>query len=154
MSTTVVLGYDGSPAGQRALEEAAEQVRRAGEGGRVVVVTAFEVASVYPAAGGIEPPFVPALPQGEQEIAEQLALELALRAEEQLIAAGIDCTRVVAPGDQADALVAAVAEHDARMVVVGNDHHGALGELFGGSVTHRLLNRCRVPVLVVPPPAE
>ena len=153
MSATVVLAYNDSPAARRALEEAAEQVRCAGEG-RVIVVTAFEVTSVYPAAGGIEPPFVPALPLGEQEIAEQLALELALRAEEQLIAAGIDCTRVVAPGDQADALVAAVAEHDARMVVVGNDHHGALGELFGGSVTHRLLNRCRVPVLVVPPPAE
>jgi nucleotide-binding universal stress UspA family protein len=51
------------------------------------------------------------------------------------------------------ALAAAADEHDAYLVVVGRHGH-AIGEqlrrLLEGSVSHRLLDRCGRPVLVVP----
>jgi len=151
MSITVVLGYDGSPAGERALDQAAGEVRRAG-GGRVVVVTAYEENVAYPTAASIEPPFVPALAEDELELAEKYALELALKAEERLKAAGVECEHVVSDMDPADALMTAAADHRAGMVIVGGHRHGALAGIFGGSTTQRLLHHCALPVLVVPPP--
>ena len=56
-------------------------------------------------------------------------------------------------GDPANELINAASEHSAAVIVVGRHGHHGLGRLLVGSVSHRLVNHARHPILVIPPPA-
>jgi len=131
---TVVVGYDGSPAAERALHGAAAV---AGSGGRIVVVTAMprpEDELVFEHL--LDPPV--AEPQAELEHAAVLLAEH-----------DVEASTVVVEADPVEALIEVALEVDAAMIVVGARGDSYLERTLRGSVSERLVARAPCHLLVV-----
>jgi nucleotide-binding universal stress UspA family protein len=151
VSETVVVGYDGGESAGRALDEGIERAKAAQ--GAVVLVTvqygpvdAYEPATLdpVPLESGewadepeweVEPP--PAL--------KPLVEEAARRAE----AAGVAHSSVWGVGDPAQVIVDAARDHGASTIVIGKDHHGFFGRLFGDDVEGEVKREASADVVVV-----
>ena len=139
MTSGVVVGYDRSPSGDRALAEAGREAARRGVG--VTVVNAFQwVAITHPAA---------VMPRNMETSLKEAADEVA--------AAGADWLRDRYPGmSVASAAVAgptaetlAGAARDADLLVLGNRGRGGFTGLLLGSVSIRALTMASGPTVIV-----
>ncbi len=128
-SDVVVAGYDGSPRSATALAWAMNETRE--HGGHVIAVVAWHHSALVPGGRG----------RGE---AEQAAEEIAEQAREQLTDAGVEGEVRVVEGDAA--MVLLEASQLARMLVLGEPHHG-LGRI--GSVAKRCQADAACPVRLV-----
>lgn len=144
-SRRIVLGLDGSPGAEAALQwciEAAPPLDA-------------EVIAVYalpPVISYIPTPFSAAPAASyEDEIRELMVQELNGWCKP-LDAAGVKCRAQVVDGVPAEALMRVADETDAAMIVVGRRGKGGFTELLLGSVPHRLSHHALRPVLVVPSP--
>ena len=148
----VVIGYDGSPDAQRAIEFAARAVRAES----ALVVTAWEL----PASSirtPVPPVGVPTAPSAEEEReleerARQIGEDGAARARVAGIDAEADVRRCLGTADIARALFDIAEERDAELVVVGRRGMSRLQEVLLGSVSNAAVHDGRRPVLVVPGP--
>jgi nucleotide-binding universal stress UspA family protein len=150
MTTTLILGYDGSDCAQLALERIAEL---AGEmsGATVLVVYAFEFSIGYVPTGMADSPLMMSAEYdnhvqlvrdyGDQQVAE---------AARRLAAAGVKAEAFVEEGKPVDVLLKLAAERKAAAIVVGSHGEGAVSAAFLGSTALKLLHHSEVPVLVVP----
>jgi nucleotide-binding universal stress UspA family protein len=132
----IVVGFDGSPAAERALERAATLC---GEGGRVVIVTAtvsLPSTSIVdePVAGGPSPAERDALLDG---------------AATRLRARGIDPVLVAADAAPTEALVEAARAHDAALIVVGSTGSNYATRVILGSTAEQIVRQAPCDVLVV-----
>jgi nucleotide-binding universal stress UspA family protein len=100
---TIVVGFDGSPAAERALDRAAEL---AGEGGRVVLLAA---SAQLESTGVVDEPILDS-PSPEQRDAALDRGAAALRER------GVEPQVVAADGNAADALVQAARDADADVI--------------------------------------
>jgi nucleotide-binding universal stress UspA family protein len=131
-STTIVVGVDGSPDSLRAVEWAAE-LAALGDA-RVVAVHAM---------GLLE--YERADPSGEHLRPELEAWTAALRG------LGVDrVERRLVPGEPVGALLKAVDESDADLIVVGTRGAGARIRDVLGSTSLQLAERCKRPLVIVP----
>lgn len=150
---TVVVGFDGSPAAERAVREAGALL--APRPALVVVVweagRAFDLVDIP--AGVLESP--PAtldvrtaleLDEALYESAQRLAQHGAALARE----AGLDAEGLAVADELAvaDTLIRLVEEQHAQAVVVGSHGHGELRELLLGSTSRALLQHAPCPVVV------
>jgi nucleotide-binding universal stress UspA family protein len=153
-SGPVVIGFDGTPAAERALRESAALLP--GRPALVVVVVetghAFDLATVPatplgPAAGLLDVRTAIDLEQAMRESAQRMAGWGATLARE----AGMDAEGLAVADDitVADTLLRLVAERDASAVVVGAHRHGRLSELLLGSTSRSVIERAPCPVVVV-----
>jgi len=133
---TIVVGFDGSPAAERALERAAALVA---EDGRVVVVTA--IPSVPPARTTDEP----ILDSPSQQERDAL-LE---RAAGSLRGQGIEAAPVAADADPAEALLQTARAEQADLIVVGGTGSGYVTRAILGSTAENVVRRAPCDVLVV-----
>jgi nucleotide-binding universal stress UspA family protein len=158
-SETVVIGYDGFPASERAIAQAGALLkpRRA----LVAVVwetaTAFEAVEAPAMAGGLPP--APIDVRTALEIDEQVrrqAQQRAAQGAEHARAAGFEAEGLAVADDVtvADTLVRLADEHDASAIVVGHRSHGLVGDLLLGSNARALVRRAHRPVLVVGGPDD
>jgi len=150
----IIIGFDGSPASERAVREAGALLapRRA----LVVVVwetgRAFEVAELPVGALGLPPASLDVrvaseVDQAMYEAAERTAQQGAALARD----AGFDAEGL-AVADRitvADTLLRLASEHSAQAVVVGTHGHSGLAELLLGSTSRALVQRATCPVVVV-----
>jgi nucleotide-binding universal stress UspA family protein len=140
---TLVVGYDRRPESQYALQEAVDLARRLVA--QLQVVHAVDVSD-YP----LDP---------DSFDWEQRARQ-ALDEERVAVSAALDhhiagWSYRAGYGDPAELLVAVAEETDALMIIVGSRGEGwkaALDRLLAPSVSHRVIQRCRRPVLVVSHP--
>jgi len=154
-SGPIVVGYDGSPAADHALAEAAALF-----GPRdVLVVVVWEAGAAYEAFEVSAIPAAPidmgtaalvdeALYEGARHTADRgarLAADLGFRAESMTVA---DHTSA------AEALVRISRERDAQAIVVGAHGRGRLEEIFLGSTSRHVLDHAPCPVLVVRGPGR
>lgn len=135
----IVLGYDGSVGATAALPVAIDLCRAFGD----------ELVVVFGAA--------PPGRLGEEWQAHAAAIrEIAERETEAAVeaarAAGIDVSTRIALAHPTEALIAAGAETDARMIVVGTVSERPIRAALVGSVPTKLLHVCERPVVVVPAP--
>ena len=142
MSVNLVVGFAPDPPSRRALRAATDLAARLSAD--LVIVHAVDLDDY---------PVDPDAADWDEYAAARLADE---RAEvgAALAAHPGEWTYETHRGDPVAVLVAAAAEHDAYLIVVGTRGHGAgveLGRLLGGSVSHRLAVRASCPVLIVPP---
>jgi nucleotide-binding universal stress UspA family protein len=83
-----------------------------------------------------------------------VGLRIARHAQERLRAGGRAAEVAVRCGAPADELIATAKETGADLIVVGAANRSALGRLFLGSVSGRLLSHAPCSVLIARTPAE
>ncbi len=140
--STIVVGYDGSEAARAAVSHAVKLA----EGGRIIVVNAYDA-----------PP--PQLTERWRELLEQDHVErsrslldaIVLEGNDEL--ADADWEGRLEPGNPAEAIAKVAREVDADTIVVGSHGYGAVTALLG-SVSHDLLRIADRPVTVIPPGAS
>lgn len=133
---TIVLGYDGSEGSEAALKVTTGLARATGD--RVVAVFGYAQ-------------FAPGGESRDHELAvADLGTERLERAVAELAAAGVSCEPLLVHDHAADALMQVAEERSARMIVVGSASEHPIVSALLGSTAFKLVNRARVPVLVVP----
>jgi nucleotide-binding universal stress UspA family protein len=133
MSRTLVLGYDDSPSANAAL---AKTIELAGPlDAEVVAVFGFHISAL----GG---PGAPEL--------EKLGTRALNRAVSDLEAAGVTVSTRLLEHKPADAILAVAEEVGASLIVVGTEGENPITGAVLGSVVLKLVQRSKVPLLVVP----
>ena len=145
-ATTIVVGYDGKPAADRALDRALEEAAKTGA---TLVVLAVAEALFDPegpqnfgSLEGTPAQMLPVEAPPEQEA-------MLSKARDRIEAAGAQAEYVWAAGEPARAIVDAARDHDAAWVVVGHHHHGLLGRLFGTDTAAGVERELRAKTIVV-----
>jgi nucleotide-binding universal stress UspA family protein len=149
VSETIVVGFDGGEVSGRALDRAIDTVKSGGGSVVVVVVEAMPVDPGAPSMYGLdlttvrEPtPLMSPEPSPEMEAVIQ-------QAEKRVDAAGVEGTFVWAFGDPGRTIVDAARDNQATKIMVGADHHGFLGRLFGADVEAEVKREADCEVVVV-----
>jgi nucleotide-binding universal stress UspA family protein len=134
---TIVVGYDGTEASDRALERAADI---AGAFGSTVVVTSVSPVMTGTAHGGgsVDPTDPP-----EKHEA------LLASAKQGLAARSVDAETVLGTGDAAEAIVELADERSADLIVVGTRDPGFVERMLGHSVSGAVQRHAHCDVLVV-----
>lgn len=135
--STLVLGFDGSPSAVAALEKTIEVA--GGAGSDVVVVFGYYISPL----GGIGDGSI-------REALEGVGKHAVTRAVSDLEAAGIPVSSRIEPGKPADVLIAIAEEVGADTIVVGTVGESPISGALLGSVVLRLVQRSKLPILVVP----
>jgi len=159
---TIVIGYDGSDAAERALGRAADFAQAFSA--RLVVVSVSDLATV-PATSGFEPtaelvpPAVagPVAPGGTVPLPkpvsaqepEELARRQLERARMSVASRKVETEYLVELGDPAERLLEVAEQWDADLIVVGSRERGFLGRLLGRSVDEAVARRAERDVLLV-----
>src|SRR5215211_1175012 len=142
---TIVIGYDGSDAAERALGRAADIaqafsaqlliVSASGLASIPTPVSAFEPTAepVPPAVAGPVAPggTVPVLEPVSPQEPEKLARRQLERARSSLASPKVAVEYLVELGDPADRLLAVADQHDADLIVVGSRERGFVERLLG-----------------------
>jgi nucleotide-binding universal stress UspA family protein len=141
----IVVGTDGSPSAERAVDRAGELAGALGV--PLHVVNSYSVASSagwMAAAGGIA--------TGEvysDEDARSAAEEIVARARQRLGEIGIDVRTHVCDIDPAEALMTIATGENAQMIVVGNRGMTGARRVLG-SIPNRVSHHAPCAVLIVP----
>jgi nucleotide-binding universal stress UspA family protein len=149
MTGLVVIGYDGSPDAQRAVDVAVRALRA--DAALVVKVWSVPITLTQPGApfGVPSPPIEPEQHRLEQA-ARRVAEEGAARAREAGLAAEPAVARGASAEEIATILLDLAEERDAMVLVVGRRGMSRLKEVVLGSVSNAAVHDGRRPVLVVP----
>lgn len=157
-SGPVIIAFDGSPAAERALREAAALLTPQ----RALVVVVFEAGRGFEAATlpvkALEPAAMLDVSGGFE--AERVALEaaqwLAEQGAETARNAGLDAEGLAVAREVgvADTLVRVARERDALALVLGDHRHRELRRLTLGSTLTGLLRQAPCPVLVCGTPPD
>lgn len=140
---TVVVGFDRHPASQAALVAAVDLGQRMGA--TLLVIHVVDLSD-YP----MDPDREDWEQQGEKALQDEAAAVAAM-----LASYGFEWRYELVSGDPVRALSAAATKVSALMIVVGSrgeGFHRVVDRLVSPSVSHRLIERCGRPVLVVHPP--
>ncbi len=131
----IVVGYDGRPGSQTALDEAA----RLGSdlGATVVLVFSFEPTRLGGEAADLD---AAVQERGSSVLAEAVG---------RVAASGVSLETSQRAQAAVDGLLAEADERDAQMIVVGSTGEGPLRGILVGSTAYKLLHLSSRPVLVV-----
>jgi nucleotide-binding universal stress UspA family protein len=132
----IVIGYDGSEHGKKALGRAVELA----DGGTVTVVTAAGVVQTPTVHGSTNPSVHQDVEEADRELAE---------AKGTLESKGVAVELVEARGDPADAICEAAKEAGADLVVVGTRGRNVAARMLQGSVSTKVVHHAPCDVLVV-----
>jgi nucleotide-binding universal stress UspA family protein len=154
MAGLVIIGFDGSPDAEHAIDVAG----RALTADSALVITAWHLpiaaldSRVPPVGAPVAPPL-----EDEDEF-ERRATETARAGAARASSAGFDAQpvlrRAAGPGEIANVLVDIAEQHDAALVVVGRRGMSRIKSVLLGSVSEAAVRDGRRPVLVVPAPAD
>jgi nucleotide-binding universal stress UspA family protein len=140
MAGEIVLGYDGEPGSQAALQTA------------VSIAAAFRRPLVI-AFGYAPPPMggeVADLARSVEDLGERITNEALQRVHE--LDATVEARAELVNDRPADALLRAGDAYDAIAIVVGSTGRGPIAGSVLGSVTYQVVHRSKRPVVVVPAP--
>jgi nucleotide-binding universal stress UspA family protein len=146
MYRTILLATDGSASARRAAKAAVGLARSSRA--KLVALNVRPTFSAMIAYGGPEFP----IPYGKAEFDRDTrrASDRVLAAVQKLAKAGRVACRPVSVSDDntADAIVRTAKRQRADLIVIGSHGRGRVAGLLLGSVTQRVLARCKIPVLV------
>jgi len=128
----ILVGYDGSDGGKRALERAIAAAHESH--GRVTVLSVanapldLDVPRNFGTLDDISADEGKALPPPPDVVAHLT------EASERLASAGLEANLIWKVGDPGRAIVESAKEIRAQVIILGEHHHGLLGNLFGADV--------------------
>jgi nucleotide-binding universal stress UspA family protein len=134
---TIVVGYDGTEASDRALSRTADIA--AAFGSSVILASVSPVMTGAARGGGTVDPTHP-----PEESESMLSAGLGKLAER-----GVRAESVLGVGDPAEAIVELAAERNADLIVVGTREPGFFERLLGHSVSESVQRRATCDVLIV-----
>jgi nucleotide-binding universal stress UspA family protein len=134
---TIVVGYDGTDASERALERAGDLA--VAFGSSVILTSVAPVLTSTAHGGGSVDPTEP--PEQHDALLDRARATLAGR--------GVDAHTVLATGDAAEAIVELAEERSADLIVVGTREPGFWERLLGNSVSAAVQRHARCDVLIV-----
>ena len=134
---TIVVGYDGTEASDRALERAGDIAAAFGSSVTVLSVTGTLGGAAH--AGGSADPTDP--PEAHESLLDAATKTLAAR--------GIQADSVLGMGNAAEAIVELAEQRNADLVVVGTREPGFFERLFGHSVSGSVQRHAHCDVLIV-----
>jgi nucleotide-binding universal stress UspA family protein len=137
MHKNILVGFDGSPAAQRALDYALEMAGTLRS--RVQVIYAVPLPTGSPEA-------VASLLADPEALHPGMAALIAERAAR----AGVQTDFGVVPGSAGDVLLAAIRQGGVDQLVIGSSGRGTLARWLLGSVMGTLVGNSQIPVTVVP----
>jgi nucleotide-binding universal stress UspA family protein len=139
MYNSIVIGIDGSPTAEIALEKALELARASG--GRVHLVSAYERATARVAGGA---------PSGEDfQAPSDFKVEAVLQqAVDRCTAEGLDVQQHAPQGRAAEALIRVAQESGSDLIVIGSVGMKGPKRIFG-SVPNSVAHRSPCDVLIV-----
>ena len=142
----IVVGTDGSPTADRAVDVAGELARLTGA--QVLVVSAYRPVRVTAmvgvgAAGGA---LASAWLGDDERVAAE---EVVRRAGQRLEESGLTVHSVARPGEPADALLAVAEELDADLLVIGNRGISGVRRYLLGNVADRVAHHAPCSVHIV-----
>jgi nucleotide-binding universal stress UspA family protein len=144
----ILIAYDGSPAADAAIDLVSKQPWPDKTEARVVTV--LEIPLFYPLANGIEV-YPPLSEKVRQAMRENAYRGIQAAVDKLKTRPGIEATYELREGDVKRALLEAIKEWGADLVIVGSHGKGAIGRLFLGSVSHALVTHAPCNVEVVRP---
>jgi nucleotide-binding universal stress UspA family protein len=133
---TIVVGYDGTEASERALGRAADLAVAFGSS---VILTSVSAVMTSTAHGGGSDPTDP--PEEHAALLDKGRAALAER--------GLQAETVLATGDTAEAIVELAEQRSADLIVVGTREPGFWERLLGHSVSASVQRHARCDVLIV-----
>jgi nucleotide-binding universal stress UspA family protein len=140
MFQTVVVGTDGSPRADRAVQEAIDIAER--EGARLLLVAAFGSRERHweeiQSSARVDT-------VNMRQVAESVLEREARKARER----GVEVDWDAREGDPADAIIDAAVEHDADLIVVGNKGMSGGKRFLLGSVPNKISHHAPCSVMVV-----
>jgi nucleotide-binding universal stress UspA family protein len=142
-TSVIVVPTDFSPTSAAALERAKEFARKLGEG--IALVHVVDQGFYY-----VSPLGVPPVPPTYVSELEQKVLEHVEGIAASVRAAGIACTAVVRRGQAAPEILSFLDEARPSLVIMGTHGRTGVAHALLGSVTERVMQRAKCPVLVVP----
>jgi nucleotide-binding universal stress UspA family protein len=155
---TIVVGYDGSDAAERALRRGAELAEAFSArllvisvGGSIHAPAPIAELAPVPVPGPIAPGATvpPPQPTTAAPEPEELARRQLERARTALAGRNVDADYIVELGDPAERLLELAEQHDADLIVVGSREHGFLGRLLSPPVDESVARRSERDVLLV-----
>ena len=143
---TLLVSIDFSPISQKVVDKAGELA--AGLDAKIILFNVMEPVAAYVPVGAamdvitapipLEPPDMEAVKARLEELSAPLR------------AAGVPVETLAVTGLPADEILTAAEESGAGMIVLGSHGHGAVYQLFAGSIVTAVLHKARVPVTVIP----
>jgi nucleotide-binding universal stress UspA family protein len=140
VAQTIVVGTDGSPAADRALEEAIEIAQR--DGAKLHLVTAFPDPAVIRervTSGATS------VQVNLSEVADSVLTRAAERAEEK----GIPAETYASESDPAEAILEVAKAQDADLIVVGSRGLSGIQRFLLGSVSSKVSEHAACSVMIV-----
>jgi nucleotide-binding universal stress UspA family protein len=139
----ILAGVDGSPVAQQALRWAAD----------LAVMNGAHVHAVHVVsdAGLVE---LDALQLDSTPVIRRARANVVGEWTQVLRERGVEYTTSVLVGNPATELLGSIAKYHADLAVLGASRHSGLRDELLGGIAHRVVNRCDVPVVVVPLPKE
>lgn len=139
----IVAAYDGSKAGNKALDKAIDLCKMT-PGATLEVLHVYDFPRFYVADG-----FAPVPTSVNQDFYE-LAQRTVDEASHRIKLAGLNDAKVeLAQGQPAEMILEYVKEHGNDLIVIGSRGLGGIREFVLGSVSHNVVQHAHVPVLVV-----
>ena len=137
----IVAAYDGSRESEKALEKAIELANSA-PGAKLDVVHVYQFPTIY-IADGLS--MANTLNKELMERAENLVANLKKR----LLETGMEANVELLHGTPSDTILKFAKEREADLIVIGSRGLSGIKEFFLGSVSHNVVQRSPIPVLVV-----
>jgi nucleotide-binding universal stress UspA family protein len=150
VSKTIVVGYDGLPSSDRALDRATELAKALKARLHVVSVGEFIPALEPMAASGLVAPGLMEPPAWTTGVAgDELAERMLEKARERVGRKDVEVEYTRLTGLPDEALIREADRVDADLIVVGTREPGFLDRLFGGDTSVDVTRRARRDVLIV-----
>jgi len=142
----ILVAYDGSPAAEAAVAEVAARPWPAGS--EIRVVTVVERPMATPPPNGIEI-YAPLYERMRASLREEAYRRVQSALERLGGLKGVQASYELRDGDVKDALLSAIREWDADLVVAGSRGVSGLARLVLGSVSHALVTHAPCSVEIV-----
>lgn len=139
----ILVAIDGSEHAKRALSEAIDLAKLANA--KLTVLSVHQRPSTLLVGG----PVVPPIDIGELEAALQREHRQLLDGALEQVPQDVSVVTVLAEGQPASAILAQARKDDSDLIVLGSRGRGEMASMLLGSVSHQVLQRSGVPVLVV-----